>query len=119
MNEKNMKGNTAIHMAIGYDYYKCALLIMDAGGDETLTNEMGAPGRNGLEGDRSLALAALASSENIEDVMAAFKMAESTMKEQNKVNFTSVGMKVKKSLGDKWTPEVQSKLKEIINKINN
>jgi hypothetical protein len=92
-------------------------MIMDAGGDEKLTNDLGVPGRNGLEGDRSLALAALVSSENINDVMMAFEMAEKTITEQNKVNFSSGGMKVKKTLGNQWTNETQAKFKEIISKI--
>ena len=36
-----MKGNTAIHMAVGYDYYDAAKLIIDAGGDPRILNIAG------------------------------------------------------------------------------
>jgi ankyrin repeat protein len=41
LNEMNMKGNTAIHMAVGYDYYDAAKLIIDAGGDPRILNSAG------------------------------------------------------------------------------
>ena len=41
LNETNQKGNTAIHMAIGYDYYDAAKLIIDAGGDPKILNLAG------------------------------------------------------------------------------
>lgn len=41
LNEKNAKGNTAIHMAVGYDYYDAAKLIIDAGGDPSIENLAG------------------------------------------------------------------------------
>ena len=37
----NMKGNTAIHMAVGHDYYDAAKIIIDAGGDPTILNSSG------------------------------------------------------------------------------
>jgi len=49
----NMKGNTPLHMALGYDYDDCAAFLYSAGADGTVRNIEGHPAKNGLEGDKA------------------------------------------------------------------
>jgi len=154
LNEKNLKGNTAIHMAIGYDYYEAAKLIMDAGGDCSITNLAGISffvffiqfillqfctdftAERGLEGDKSLGVAALVSAKTAEEVTEAFTLCEVRRKEQanlfhfltnlssqqkldhvDKASFVAAGMKAKKLLQGSWSDSLQEKFKEITAKI--
>jgi chemotaxis protein histidine kinase CheA len=52
INAVNVKNNTALHMALGYDYDECAEFLVDAGADPTIVNEEGHAAKNGLEGDK-------------------------------------------------------------------
>mgnify|MGYP006101873831 FL=1 len=48
---RNAKGNTGLHMALGYDYHECAELLVSLGGaDPTVVNLDGHRAKNGLEG---------------------------------------------------------------------
>jgi ankyrin repeat protein len=117
LNAKNVKGNTAIHMAVGYDYYECAMLLIEAGADPLLPNEAGFPANTGIDGDKTLGLAALACAKNAEDVAYAFDLCEERIDEVNKSHFVAFGMKTKKSLGPEWKQELQDRLKAITLKL--
>lgn len=117
LNAQNMKGNTAIHMAVGYDYYEVSTALIDAGADPEMKNELGFIARTGLEGDKTLGVAALVCAKNATDVENAFRMCEERFDEVNKAIFVQSGMKTKKSLGEEWTTELNTKFREITQKL--
>jgi ankyrin repeat protein len=116
---KNAKGNTALHMAIGYDYYETAQVLMKAGADPEVLNDSAIPAKLGLEGDKALGIAALIHATTPSEVNESFQMCEDVIKKLNRVNFVQAGLKAKKSLGELWTPEMQSRFKEITGKLSN
>jgi hypothetical protein len=117
INAKNMKGNSALHMAIGYDYYSTAKLIIKAGGDLEMVNDMGVAAKYGLEGDKALGIAALASATTFNEVMEGFDLIETVLEKVNKVSFAQAGLKAKKALGADWTPELQDRFKSITSRL--
>ena len=117
LNVQNQKGNTPIHMAIGYDYYDCAMLLIEAKGDPLMKNEAGHAGQNGIDGDKTLGLAALISARNGEDVMNAFNLCEERIGEVVKASFVAAGLKTKKTLGPEWGTAHQDRFKSIIAKL--
>lgn len=120
MNATNGKGNTGIHMAVGYDYYDCAQVLIDAGADRKLNNEAGFPGDRGIEGDKTIGISALMTAETPSAVTAAFALCQTELEDLRfaKSNFASAGMKAKKALGADWAAEHQATLKSIIQSIS-
>jgi ankyrin repeat protein len=120
VNGKNGKGNTGLHMAISYEYYECAKLLMDAGASLEETNNDGIPAHKGLEGNKSLAIAAWVSAEKskmLPDVLNALDLCESSTDVLDKADFASTGLKLKKALGEKWTPALQERFRNIMMKL--
>eukprot|EP01031_Cornospumella_fuschlensis_P027999 gene27999-33812_t len=117
VNATNMKGNTALHMAIGYDYYDTAQMLIKAGGDLEAVNEMGVPAKFGLEGDKALGIARLATAASVEDVAEGFDLCEQVVEKLNRVSFAQAGLKAKKALAADWTPELQNRFKSITARI--
>lgn len=109
----NGKGNTALHMAIGYDYYDAAKMLMDAGAKPDIINEAGFPASRGLEGDKTLGLAALACAKTTKEAQYALELCESHIDEVIKLSYVQIGLKTKKSMGSEWTEELQEKFKAI------
>lgn len=114
---QNMKGNTALHMAVGYDYFDTSMLLINAGANAEMVNELNIACKYGLEGDKSLGVAQLVSSSTHADVVSAFAKVEADLEKQNKVSFAQAGLKAKKALGEAWTPDLQDKFKEITGKL--
>lgn len=117
LNAQNMKGNTAIHMAIGYDYYDVAMALINAGADPDLKNESDIPARLGLEGDTCLGTAALLGAKTTNELLKAMDLCEERVAELNKLKFAQSGLKVKKTLKDEWTAEVNDRFKSITSKL--
>lgn len=117
LNAQNAKGNTPIHMAVGYDYYECAMLLIEAKADPLMKNTAGFPAQNGIDGDKTLGLAALVSAKTGDDVVFALDLCEQRIEEVNKSNFVAAGLKTKKTLGDEWTAAIQDRFKGIILKL--
>jgi hypothetical protein len=117
VNSKNGKGNTAIHMAVGYDYYECAQALIKAGGDVTIENDAGHQAQRGIDGDKSLGLCALISAKTGKDAADALKMCEERISEVDKASFASAGLRLKKELGKEWTDKMQEQFKEIMKRI--
>lgn len=117
VNAKNGKGNTAIHMAVGYDYYECAVALIKAGGDVTAENEAGHQAQRGIDGDKSLGLCALICAKTGADAAEALKMCEEKISEIDKASFASTGLRLKKELGNEWTPKLQEQFKNIMKKL--
>jgi ankyrin repeat protein len=120
LNAQNGKGNTGIHMAIGYDYYECAKIIMDAGGDIMIMNEAEIPSFRGLDGDKSIGIAAFMSAETIDEVNEAFAICDTEIEaiKAGKSNFVSAALKAKKAVGTLWKDTHQARLKELMAKTN-
>ena len=103
MNAKNLKGNTALHMAIGYDYYETAKFLIDAGADMNATNDSDFPASAGLEGDKSLAGAAVVSASTIDQFVSALDQLKRTLPRGIKKEiFMKVGLRLKKQFKDEW-----------------
>jgi hypothetical protein len=115
LNAKNMKGNTAIHMSVGYDYYEASMSLINGGADQEIPNELGFIAIMGLEGDKSLGMAAFLCASTIAEFIHAFTLIESNNGLGcDKAAFASHGMKSKKILGVQWTPEIQDRFKKIL-----
>eukprot|EP01037_Dinobryon_pediforme_P022638 gene22638-23854_t len=104
-------------MAVGYDYYEAAKLIIDAGGDPGILNIAGFPACKGLEGDKSLGIAALISAQTSEEALNALNICEQKTEDLDKASFIAAGLKVKKQLKAEWTDVHQEKFKAISAKI--
>lgn len=115
LNAKNMKGNTAIHMSVGYDYFESAMVLINGGADQEIENDLGFIAIMGLEGDKSLGMAAFLCASTIEQFVHSFDLIEANNgKGCDKAAFASHGMKSKKLLGSQWTPEHQDRFKKIL-----
>lgn len=117
INAKNLKGNTAIHMAIGYDYYSTAMILISEGADQSIANDDGFPGSRGIEGDKSLGLAALACAKTEEELSAAFDLCEKSIQELTKPSFVAAGLKTKRAIGANWTPTEAERFKQICGRL--
>ena len=73
MNAQNKSGNTALHMTREYDLFWCSRLLVKAGADLALTNELGNVANTGIEGEASDkdGLAALSSAHDAVEVQEA------------------------------------------------
>eukprot|EP01039_Chlorochromonas_danica_P005258 gene5258-5792_t len=114
---KNMKGNTALHMSIGYDYYNTSKLLIDAGADLEALNDANIPAKYGLEGDKALGIAALANATTVEEVKEAFDLCDRDVEGLNRVSFAQAGLKAKKALGPDWTSSEQDRFKALANRL--
>lgn len=121
INAKNGKGNTGVHMAVGYDYFECAKILMENGADAVgIKNDAGFSANRGLEGDKTYGIAALMSATSPEEVMIGFSLCEEQLEDLTsaKASFVSAGLKAKATIGKaNWTPAMQEKLKSITIKI--
>ena len=118
LNAKNAKGNTGLHMAIGYDYYETAMLLISNGADPEMLNEGGFPAKFGLEGNKALGIAALVAAKNATDVLQAFELCEQVISNLDRVNFAQAGLKAKKTLGGAWTADLQEQFKAITSRLS-
>ena len=63
-----MKGQTALHMAMSYDYYRVVRMLLDAKADKEILNDDNIEAIKGLEGDKTMGLVCFSSCENGEDI---------------------------------------------------
>jgi ankyrin repeat protein len=117
VNARNIKGNTPLHMSIGYDYYECSILLMESGGEMDVKNEAGFSASLGIEGDKTLGLAALVCAKTYADVFNAFNLCDDKIEEVNKSGFVAAGMKTKKTMGEVWSADLQERFKNITQKL--
>ena len=73
VNVQNKTGQTALHMAVEYDYYAIVQALIAAGADEALTNNDGCEARTGIEGKKCLQLLAFSAATNAEELMTTLK----------------------------------------------
>ena len=118
LDEVNCKGNTALHMALEYDYYAVARALIDAGADANLLNQSGSPANRGIEGGKSLAGCAFYSAKTVAEIKESFALLkENDNLGLDKAAYVALGMKHKKNFGAEWTPDLQQSFKEILGKI--
>lgn len=120
VNAQNGKGNTPLHMALSYDYYDCVKLLLAHGANENVLNNAGFPANRGLDGDKSIPLAAFIVVEKTKDktqLIAALDMCASSTETLTMAAFASAGLKVKKVMGEEWTDDIQTKFKAIVDKL--
>jgi ankyrin repeat protein len=113
----NMKGNTALHMAVEYDYYDACKLLLDAGADPAVKNDDGHACLVGIEGEKSMAVVQLLCSKITEDVIDALTKCNQDQTNIEKAAFAQAGLKVKRSMGAQWTDEAQTLFKGILAKL--
>jgi ankyrin repeat protein len=118
LNVKNAKGNTGLHMSIGYDYYDTSMLLINAGADQEMLNESGFPAKFGLEGNKALGIAGLVCAKHAGDVLESFQLCREVITKLDRVNFVQAGLKAKKTIGSAWSADLQDQFKEITNKLN-
>lgn len=114
----NLKGNTALHMAVSYDYYDVAMTLVAAGADLEAVNEADSKARYGLENDKTIGMIKFACATTRDVVIESLDMINDEIEHVNKVTMAQLGFKVKKVLGPDWTPDIQDKFKELITKLN-
>lgn len=77
VDEQNMVGATALHMAVEYDYYRIVEVLVKAGADLSLLNKAGFEARYGLSGEKVIKVVALtpsdASSVEMMDALAGIE----------------------------------------------
>jgi ankyrin repeat protein len=117
INAKNLKGNTALHMSIGYDYYETSQILIRAGADQEMLNTGDIPAKYGIDDGKSLGKACLSCAKTAEDVLEGFDLIERDLAHCNKGNFVQAGLKAKKQLGSEWSNELQERLKSITTKV--
>lgn len=110
----NGQGNTALHMAIEYDYLETAQCLIEFSASKTLANRAGKLSGKGIEGGKSVELLSFARAETEKELMAALILCEANIKDMDKSILIGAGLKKKKIAGPQWTDEVQMKFKSLI-----
>jgi ankyrin repeat protein len=117
LNAKNAKGNTGLHMSVGYDYYETSQILINAGADPEVTNDGGFEAKFGLEGNKALGIACLINSKSVADVLEGFQLCNQVINKLDRVNFIQAGLKAKKNIGSSWSSDLQDQFKDITNKL--
>ena len=116
----NGKGNTGLHMALGYDYDECAAFLTQCGADQTIVNAEGHAAKNGLEGDKGpdgyvAPLAELRDARTVEESMKALaRITSEGLGNDDKAALVQCGLLKKKNFPDSWTPKVQDAFRELM-----
>jgi len=113
VNSQNSKGQTPMHMGVGYDYYEVVKALQAAGADGNLENQAGIPAHAGLDGDKSIGFAALVAAKTKEDADNAFAMLREVPGKINKADYVKLGLSKKKEIQG-WP---QESFKEILQKL--
>jgi len=110
VNAQNGTGTTALAMALQYDYWYSAKMLIDAGADVSIKNNEGHAAGTGIEGDKTIdnyvhALADAASTKELEFAMAQLEVQSGSALGIDKVELVQTGMGKKRSDEGKamWT----------------
>ena len=114
VNVTNFQANTALHMAIEYDYLEVATFLLEHNASKTICNRSGKMSGKGIEGVKSVELLALAKAEVEKQILEALGLCEKSIGEMDKPTFISTALKTKKTVGQEWTDEVQIKFKSVL-----
>lgn len=120
VNAVNDKKNTALHMALGYDYDECGEFLYSSGADGTIVNSEGHAAKNGLEGDKGpdgfvAPLAELREARTPDESLTALERIKTEgLGNDDKAGLVQCGMLKKKNFPESWTPQVQDTFKNLI-----
>lgn len=118
LNAKNGKGQTALHMAMSYDYYNVVRMLINAGCDEQIVNDDGFPAITGLTGDKTVGMVSMAAAGSQEDIHAALDRIENDLERTDKVQFIKNYLKLKKDLGHSiWGESEQARFEAILKQL--
>lgn len=121
VNAKNMKGQTALHMAMSYDYYQVVRMLLQANADKEILNDDNIAAIKGLEGDKTMGLVCFSSCENGEDIDEALTLIEGEIDVTDKVEYIKSGLALKKRFEFTdppiWTDLEQDRFKAILSKL--
>jgi hypothetical protein len=116
----NAKGNTGLHMALGYDYDECADFLVSCGADPLIANAEGHAAKNGLEGDKGpdgyvAPLAELRDARAPEESAAALeRIAKEGLGDADKAALVQCGLLKKKNFPESWPPNVQDAFRRLM-----
>lgn len=110
VNVQNKTGQTALHMALEYDYYEIVLALIAAGADETIVNKLGCEARTGIEGKKLLPLVAFSAATNAKELQDSLKdllaaLDTDDRERMDKAVFVQTGMKHKKDIKKEWNAD--------------
>ena len=110
VNVQNKTGQTALHMAVEYDYYDIALALIGAGADKKVLNNDGCEARTGIEGKKCLPFVAFSAATNATELQNALRdllaVLDTEDKERvDKAGFVQTGMKHKKGMKEDWNSD--------------
>jgi len=117
VNAQNNGGQTALHMAMEYDYYECVNTLVGAGADKSLKNTAGHEAWNGIDGGKVYHVVALAAAKSSEDHLSnldALLADEEAKTRIDKAELVQIRMKHKKDEECHWNNEVEGKFKELL-----
>lgn len=128
INAKNAKGNTALHMSVGYDFYDQTDFLIAAGANKEVKNAEGNTAITGIDGDKKGSEGVgggyykFQSAKTKEELMAALEKLESEGKDDlpGKVPLAQAKMAKSKSDLVKSDPalkeELNNRMKDIMGK---
>lgn len=116
VNAQNNKGQTALHMAIEYDYYPCVKKLLESGADPEVTNQDGHPAKLGIDGGKVLAMVQLTSEDQSDMKVAldALLGSPDSRAKIDKASLVQIRIKQKKENGAAWTDDIDKKFKELL-----
>mmetsp|Transcript_47404 Transcript_47404/g.107443 ORF Transcript_47404/g.107443 Transcript_47404/m.107443 type:complete len:191 (+) Transcript_47404:103-675(+) len=121
VNAQNNGGQTALHMAMEYDYLAIVNALLEAGADEALVNEAGNSAISGIDGGKVLALVGLTVAVNeSEHVQYLDELLGDTASQAkvDKVALVQIRMKHKKDpsvvQAGGWSDTVDGKFKQLL-----
>ena len=98
LNAKNCTGQTALHMAMAYDYYTIAQMLLKAGANANEINNDGYSAITGIDGTKTMGLVALAAAENETHVRKALSLIHSESTITDKATYIHIGLSKKRGL---------------------
>jgi len=108
----NKKGQTPLHMSIGYDFYEQSEYLLDKGADKDALNEAGHKAITGIDGDHvgvwewksaMNLFKAISNEETLETALQALENCPDDM--LDKLSLAQHGMKMKKAYPEVWPKE--------------
>ena len=100
VNAQNNGGQTAMHMAVAYDYFWTGQVLVAAGGDVALKNAEGFEAGKGIEGDKLLnnPIAAFTSARTKLQVAAAVQLVNANTSKLDKAEYVMSLMQKKRAM---------------------
>ena len=117
INFQNCTGQTALHMAVAYDYYSIVQMLIKAGADSNKLNDDGFSAISGIDGTKTLGLVAFAAAETGPEIIDSLERITSELTKTDKGEYAKVGLKVKRESGV-WSNKINVKFMEIFHRLS-